>query len=851
MKNRLINSLGPLLGVVLFVVALGVLYHELRLYHFQDIVRHIRDLPGQSLFLAFLLTVLSYLIMTGYDLLALRYVRKPLPYCRTALASFIGYAFSNNMGLSMLAGGSVRFRFYSAWGLSAFEIGKVIAFCTATLWLGFLALSGIVFLSAPMVIPGALHLPFASVRPIGMIFLVLVGALFMVTFLRKAPLNFRGWAFKLPDPRLFTIQMAISSLDWAVSGGVLYSLLPSSSGISFPVFLGVFLLAQLAGLASQIPGGLGVFETVVLVLLSPAMPASAIFGSLLAYRGIYYLLPLLAAAVLMATQEVLQKKEGFQKIARLAGQIVSGVVPHILAFATFVGGAILLFSGATPAVSERLAWIKDFVPLPAMEVSHLLGSVVGAGLLLLARGLQRRIDAAYLLTAILLGAGAVFSLFKGVDYEEALVLAIVLGALLPCRRHFYRKASLISEKFTPGWTAAVVIVLLCSVWLGMFSYKHVEYSLDLWWRFTVSGDAPRFLRATFGAIGIALLFSVAKLLRPAAPRPSQPAQTDLEKATAIVQRATKTYANLALLGDKTLLFSENNRAFIMYSIEGKSWISMGNPVGPLEEWPELLWRFREMCDRYDGWTVFYEIGPNELDRYLDLGLTLLKFGEEGRVSLEKFSLEGGARKELRHTVNKLEREGCSFEIIPPEDVPPLLPDLERISNTWLAEKNTREKGFSLGFFSEDYLKRYSIALVRKKGAVVAFANLWQGAGKEELSIDLMRYAAEAPGGAMDYLFVRLMLWGKQEGYRWFSMGMAPFAGLEDHPLAPLWNRLGAFLFRHGEHFYNFQGLREYKDKFDPQWESKYLAAPGGFVLPRVLANLAALVSGGMKGVVAK
>ena len=139
----------------------------------------------------------------------------------------------------------------------------------------------------------------------------------------------------------------------------------------------------------------------------------------------------------------------------------------------------------------------------------------------------------------------------------------------------------------------------------------------------------------------------------------------------------------------------------------------------------------------------------------------------------------------------------------------------------------------------------------KTGKIVAFANLWLSADKEELSPDLMRFLPDAPESVMEYLFLQLMLWGKQEGYHWFNLGMAPLSGLEDHALAPLWNRLGAFMFRHGEHFYNFQGLRRYKDKFDPEWEPRYLASPGGLALPRILTNIAALISGGLKGVVTK
>ena len=851
MKKKFFHSLGPLFGIFLFAVALWILHYELREYHYHDVVRHLAEIPAHQLLLALALTILSYLIMTGYDALALRYIRHPISYGKIALASFIGYAFSNNIGLSMIAGASVRYRLYSAWGLSALETTKVIIFCSLTLWLGFFTIGGIVFLFEPVVIPEALHLPFASVRYLGIIFIMLVVGYLLWSVLRKKPLKIQEWEFPLPSTRLSLIQITIASLDWALAGSVLYALLPATATISFPGFLGIFLLAQFAGMASQIPGGVGVFESVVILLLSPTLPASLIFGSLLAYRAIYYFLPLAVATVLLGSNELLQKRQGVRRIARIFYQSVSGLAPYLFSFTIFAGGAMLLFSGATPAVTWRLEWLTDLLPLPMIEISHFLGSLVGMGLLIVAWGLWRRLDSAYLLTVFLLGAGIVFSLLKGFDYEEAIALAVMLGVLLSCRRYFYRKALIFSERLTSVWFATIVIVLIGSGWLGLFAYKHVEYSNDLWWHFSLYGNAPRFLRAMVGVIGVALFFTMARLLHPASPNPSLPGQADLEKVSAIVRESSQTYTNLALLGDKAFLFSQKGNAFIMYNTKGKSWIAMGDPVGPKGEWTELVWLFRDICDRYDAWTVFYEVGHEKVHLYLDLGLTLQKLGEEARVPLQTFSLEGRKGRGFRYTKRKLEKEGCSFDVIPQARVSSLLPTLRIISDRWLAEKNTREKGFSLGCFKGEYLRHFPAGIIHKDGKIIAFANIWQGAEKEEISVDLMRYLPEAPNGVMEYLFIQLMLWGKGQGYRWFNMGMAPLSGLEDRIFAPFWNRLGAFAFRHGEHFYNLQGLRQYKDKFGPSWEPKYLASPGGLALPRILTNIASMISGGMKGIITK
>jgi phosphatidylglycerol lysyltransferase len=241
-----------------------------------------------------------------------------------------------------------------------------------------------------------------------------------------------------------------------------------------------------------------------------------------------------------------------------------------------------------------------------------------------------------------------------------------------------------------------------------------------------------------------------------------------------------------------------------------------------------------------------------LPLYIDLGLTLLKIGEEAIVPLRTFSLEGGARKRLRRTrMEVAERAGATIEIVDAAQVPALLPSLRSVSDAWLASKATREKGFSLGYFDERYLCNFPIAIVRVHNEIVAFANLWLGASGTDASLDLMRYTPNAPRSVIEYLFIELLLWAKEQGYERFSLGMAPLAGLETRALAPLWSRAGAFVYRHGEHFYNFQGLRLYKEKFDPVWEARYLASPRGLVLPRVLANVASLISGGITGVVSK
>jgi phosphatidylglycerol lysyltransferase len=850
-KKRIVSILGPLLGVAVFLLVLWVLHRELRHFRYRDIVRQLHQLPVRVLLLSLLLTALNYWVMTGYDVLALRYLRQALSYGRIALASFTSYVFSVNVGLSVVGATAVRYRLYSIWGLSALQIGTVVVFSGLTTWLGILTLGGVAFVIEPPSVSGTLQVVFRSARVLGAVFLLIVAAYLSLGLIWRRPIKIRNWELRFPSVAIRLVQVCIGSLDWALAAAALYVLLPPT-GLPLTRFTAIYLMAQIAALASHVPGGLGVFETVFLLLVKDSVPPPLILGSLVAYRVIYYLLPLCAGALLLGAHDAFRQREAGIRLAQGVARWAPQFAPHVFAVIAFFGGVLLLFSGAVPAVDYRLAWLDRFMPLAVLEASHFLGSLAGVGLILIARALQRRINAAYYAAVALLAAGIVLSLAKGLDYEEAIILVLMLAALLPCRGEFYRRASIFSERFTFGWVAAIILALGSTAWLGIFSHRHLEYSKELWWRFSLlEGGGPRFLRAMVGAAAVALAFAMARLFRPARPRLEPPGAQVTDVIRAIVEASPKAYARLALLGDKSFVLNDSKTSFIMYGVQGRSWIALGEPVGPEAEWGGLVWRFKEMVDEYGGWTVFHTVGKESLPLYVDLGLTLLKIGEDGRVPLATFSLEGGARKELRRDHRRVRNEGCSFEVVAQPQVPGLLPELRAVSDAWLEAKNARELGFSLGCFSEPYIRLFPVAVVRKNGNIVAFANVWLGAGGEELSPDLMRYSPDAPRDVMDYLFVELMFWGKEHGYHHFDLGAAPLSGIEARAAAPLWNKLSMFIYRHGEHFYNFQGLRQYKEKFVPIWEPKYLASPGGLALPRILVDLAGLITGGLKGIAAK
>lgn len=537
-----------------------------------------------------------------------------------------------------------------------------------------------------------------------------------------------------------------------------------------------------------------------------------------------------------------------QRLVALGGDWAAAVVPRLLSILTFVAGAMLLFSGATPAVAGRLHFLGKLIPIPLIEISHFADNLAGAGLLLLARGVERRLDAAYHLTLSVLVAGIVLSVLRAFDYEEASFLILLAILFIPSRKYFYRKTSLIEERFTPQWMAATALVVVASIVLGVVSYRvrHVQPGF-----FNLNYEEGRFLRTTAGTMGVLIFFGAMRLLRPAHILPPLPAKADFDAAMAIAAQSIEAAAHLAALGDKRFLFNDERSAFIMYGISGRSWVSLGDPVAMPREVPGLIGKFVSLADEHGGMAVFYKVGPLLLHFYLDHGFAVVKLGEEAKVPLSEFSLDGPQRRNLRRVWRKAVDAGCSVEVVSPPDVTPYLPELRVISDAWLANKHSREKGFSLGFFNDEYVARFPVALVRLEGRIIAFASIWNSGQSEELEVDLMRYFPDAPPGIMRYLMAEVMLWGRSIGYRWLNLGMAPLSGLRSSAGAPIWHQLGTAVRGYGERYYNFQGLREFKEWFYPEWEPRFLVSPGGRARPVVLANIAGLVGGGLGGVLRK
>ena len=515
--------IAPVAALAIFTAVLFIIDRELSEFHLGDVLAYLDSIPARAVLAAIAATATSFLLLSCYDMLGLHYVGKPLPYRTVALNSAIAYAIGNSLGAAALTGGVVRYRLYSMAGLSGVEVATLQGFCSVMMALSLALLVGASLVVAPQPAASLLQ-PWSGVVGIALLLLV-AGYVAWGSFGRKG-FEIGGWVLRPAGPLLTTLQVLAGSVEMCVAAGVLWLLLPDTLDIGFVTFVGIYSLAVVGGIVSHVPGGIGVFETIVLLSL-PDAPADSLLGAMLAYRAIYYVLPLLLAGIAFARREVRAQSARLARLETFLSRIVAPLAPRLGGTLIFVAGIVLLISGATPAIDERLATLRHVMPLPIIEVSHLLGSIAGLGLLVLSRALFRRVREAYRLTIWLLFAGIVASLLKGLDIEEATLVALVLGFLWLGRRAFHRPAALSDDRLTPTWVVSILGVLGAVLWIGIFAYRHVEFSTDLWWTFSFSGDAPRMLRASLVTVIAAGAMFALSLLRPSRPEPDKPGAVDL------------------------------------------------------------------------------------------------------------------------------------------------------------------------------------------------------------------------------------------------------------------------------------------------------------------------------------
>jgi phosphatidylglycerol lysyltransferase len=799
--------------IVVIALVLWMSWDALRGIH----IRQVRAALGQMhtgwFWAALGITAINTAAVGFYDVIAFR--RTGATTLERWRYGAVAFAWSNFLTLGPVAGPAIRFWLYRA---SAADLRPgIIAVATAFI-------SGLAGWTTAMLLVVRVHVGLAAAP-----FIALgVGA--AITFVaRWAASRFEEDAPAEVSPIRAIDLVLVGWVDWMLAGGAFLACLHAAGAPWDSVDqLRTYFLGQVVGLISLVPGGLGSGDAFWVAHLPLSAAVAAAADAL--YRLVYYVLPWALASMLLLSWATRRAQRRIE-IAR-----------RIIAVLTGAAGLLIILSSASPALHARLVIIERVLPLPLVEAGQLTAASAGLLLLMLARGLGRGYRAAYQWTMALLSIGAVAAVLKGLDWEEAVVLGSLAAVGAFYAGLFDRESH--GDWFDTGDIGVAMAGVSVFIVFGTLAHRLDPSAIARWSELGYRLEAMRFVRT---AAALALWVGAAALyigLRVPV-RFERPAAVDVDRALDLHAQIGGSSTPLMIAnGDKSIFF-DDDRGLCGYRTIGPYLAVFADPVVRAQDriaFLEALFAFAESIDRRP---LFYQISPDWIPPLHDRGYAFYKLGEEAHLPLDRVTLEGHAGKMTRQILRRGERDGVRFRVMPPVEATRRLSELREISDDWLRSKGVTERQFSIGFFDDEYMQRFPCAVVEsgEDGRILAFANLLRGPQRVELSIDLMRYRSDGPK-VMDFLFVSLFLHGKELGFQRFNLGMAPLASVGETRGAHARERLANLLFQHGEHWYNFQGLRYYKQKWDPDWQPRYMGYAGAWEWPFAIAYVSALIAGG-------
>ncbi len=584
-----------------------------------------------------------------------------------------------------------------------------------------------------------------------------------------------------------------------------------------------YVVALLLLTASPFLRGLGGIEVAMtLVLAGQGLTMAAALATTLLFRLFEFWLMLAM---------------GLVALARRGWQLASHILPVVF---IFLLGVINVISAVTPALQDRVRWLRDFIPLEAMHYSNFLVLTAGLALLLTSVYLFRGLRLAWWIAVVLSAVSVLGHLFKGIDYEEASLGILALAVLLPTRRDYFIRTDRRRGMFGLWVFIGTLLVAFLYGSIGLYFLDVRHFGLDLSWQEATSAtlrmfcllDVPElkpvtafgqhFLVSVYFAGCVAWLLGLYHLLLPHVVN-TLPSEEDQLTA----QRLVKRYGDSSLdyfktYFDKSLFFTPNLDAFVAYKIAWSYAFVLGKPVaGDERSRGRALRLFERFCRESGLRPVYYRVDEADLPLFRANRKKSLFIGQEAVVDLAQFSLDGKSGKVFRNAINRAEREGWRFRLYEAPVPDGVLQKCRAVSDEWLRE-GRREIGFSGGVFHPAELKQQVLATIEDpEEKVWAFTNLVPDYKPGEATYDLVRRLPDTPGWAMDCLMASLFLHLKSVGYTSVNLGLAPLTGIEAGA-RELPERTLRFAAARLKTFAHYHSLRAYKEKFATEWSNRYL-----------------------------
>jgi phosphatidylglycerol lysyltransferase len=611
---------------------------------------------------------------------------------------------------------------------------------------------------------------------------------------------------------------------------------------SISTVLAGYAIGTLFLLVTPVFQGLGAVElSMTVVLKGFGIPSGAALAAVLLYRAAEVWFPLLVGLSVQASD--------VKEVRRASA--------HVPAIITLITGLATVLAALSHPFPRRFDRLEQYSFIGPHEFSRTFAVMAGFFLIFLSWSLWRRKRVAWIAAIILLGVTSIGPLIKGHDQVIVILSTINLIFLVLHRDHFRVRSDVptmrqgivrfgLSILFAIGYGTIGFFLIDERAFGTDFGFiQAVKETLRLFFSLGNHGAIPRtrfgnWFESSLSFVGIlSLVYATFSLVRPVVWR-RRTLPSDRREARKLIELWGDSALDLfKSWDDKFFFFSSNRRGVIAYGQSLSSAVALGDPVAAdAGEFRRVLGEYLEFCDANDWGVAFHQIPAKHLDEYAAAGLSYVKIGEEAIVDVIGFSLQGRAVKALRSSINRLEREGYHATYFEPPLSPETLDRLRSVSNEWLSLSGRRERGFTLGRFTDDYVRTTPVLAIKDTaGNILAFANIIPDGVEDEATIDLMRRRSDLPNGIMDLLQVRVIEHFREAGYKRYSLGMAPFYNVGEQAGAPVIERAIRLLYDHVSRIFSYKGLHSYKAKFQPGWEPRYLAYSSETELPKITLAL--------------
>ncbi|MCA5012757.1 MULTISPECIES: bifunctional lysylphosphatidylglycerol flippase/synthetase MprF [unclassified Enterococcus] len=584
----------------------------------------------------------------------------------------------------------------------------------------------------------------------------------------------------------------------------------------------LFIAASVIGIVSMIPGELGSFDLLMILGLSAlGISREVVVAWILLYRLFYYIIPFLIGVIFFMNNLSYSLNKRYSGIPR---ELSTEVAHKFVVFLMYFSGIMIVLSATIPEAFIELTWLKRLNPLSFRIITQIPAILLGFLLLITGRGIAARVKRAYFPTIGLIVITLGYTFMKDFSWGVILFLSLLLLIIVFSKRQLFREQLVYSwEMITVDGVIFLTLTILYIV-IGVYNLPAFPHHKHKFISFFLFPSEKIWLSGLIGILLVTLVsYLFIRYLEGKRYKIGMP--LDDERALSLLLNyGGNTDSQLVFLGDKDMYIYQNSAqedtVLIQFKTINNKCIVMGDPSGNKEDFSDAIEQFINEADRWGYLPVFYEVSEECVMFLHEFGYDFIKMGEEAHVDLPSFTLSGKKMKSERAVMNRFTKENYSFEVLSPPFSDELVSELKQVSDEWLGSR--KEKGFSLGFFNEDYLARSQIAVAKNQsGKIIAFANIMPTYTKEEGTIDLMRYSKEAPSGVMDYLFISLFQHMQEEGLAYFNLGMAPLSNVGTSRKSFIQERIAYLVYEFGSRFYSFQGLRDYKEKYATAWVSRY------------------------------